>query len=107
MLSRREREFLHNPEKFSGNYARWLRYSIRRKIRKTMQDLELISRTWPQALENFPTLAVNVREIPNAEKLISREKGLEKEVWGNLSPNKPRAGFEPATCGLRGRRSAS
>lgn len=56
MLSKREQEFLQNPEKFSRNYARWLRYNIKRKIRKTIQDLELISWTWPQALENFPTL---------------------------------------------------
>ena len=55
MLSRREREFLQNPEKFTGSYARWLRYSIKRKIRKTLKDLELISRTWPQALEKSLT----------------------------------------------------
>ena len=103
MLSRREREFLTNPEKFTGSYARWLRYSIKRKIRKTMQDLELISHTWPQALENLPTPLVNVRKHPNVENLISRERPLEKGVWGNLSPKTGPPGFEPGTPGLEGR----
>ncbi|MCD6325618.1 hypothetical protein J7L97_04945, partial [Candidatus Bathyarchaeota archaeon] len=67
MLSRREREFLQNPEKFTGSYARWLRYSIKRKIRKTMKDLELISRTWPQALENSLTL----KSLPLEKTLTS------------------------------------
>jgi len=93
MLSRREREFLTNPEKFTGSYARWLRYSIKRKIRKTIKDLELISQTWPQALENFPTPTVNVKEIPNSNYLTNREN----------QRIKPRAGFESATCGLQDR----
>ena len=105
MLSKREREFLYNPQKFSKSYSRWLRYNIRRKLRKAARDLELISQTWPQVLEDFPTLAVNIRETPNEEKVISREKASKKGVWGNSSPNEPRAGFEPAACGLRGRRS--
>ena len=106
MLSRREREFLTNPEKFTGSYARWLRYSIKRKIRKTMQDLELISRTWPQALENSLTPLVNVREYPNMRKLIFREKASEKEVWGNLFPNAGPGGLEPPTSGVQNRHSS-
>ena len=103
MLSRREREFLANPEKFSKNYARWLRYSIRCKIRKAAQDLDLISRTWPQALENFLTLDLSVRVFSNAENIISHEKALKKGVWGNPSPNAGPGGLEPPTPGLEGR----
>ncbi|MDW8093390.1 MAG: hypothetical protein RMJ06_06965, partial [Nitrososphaerota archaeon] len=104
MLSRREREFLINPGKFTGSYARWLRHSIKRKIRKITQDLELISQTWPQALENFQTPLVNVRENSNAENLINNEKVPEKGILENSS-NKPLAGpvgLEPTICGLGG-----
>ncbi|MEM1990245.1 MAG: hypothetical protein QW782_06390 [Candidatus Bathyarchaeia archaeon] len=86
MLSRREREFLMNPENFTGSYARWLRYSIKRKMRKIIQDLELISQKWPQALENLQTPILSVRENSNVKNLISHEETSEKGVWGNLSP---------------------
>ena len=93
MLSKREREFLYNPQKFSKSYSRWLRYNIRRKLRKAARDLELISQTWPQVLENFPTFAVNVREIPNEEKLISREKASKKRGWGEFVPQRAPGGL--------------
>ena len=103
MLSKREREFLYNPQKFSKSYARWLRYNIRRKLHKITRDLELISQTWPQVLEDFPTLIVNVRENPNEKKLISHEKASKKGIWGNFSFETGPGGFEPPTPGLEGR----
>ncbi|GEM_PF-6200383 len=103
MLSRREREFLTNPEKFTGNYARWLRYSIKRKMRKIIQGLELISQKWSQALENLQTPILSVRENSNVKNLISHEETSEKGVWGNLSLNAGPGGLEPPTPGLEGR----
>ena len=102
MLSRREREFLTNPEKFTGNYARWLRYSIKRKMRKIIQGLELISQKWSQALENLQTPILSVRENSNVKNLISHEETSEKGVWGNLSLNAGPGGLEPPTPGLEG-----
>ena len=43
MLSRREREFLENPASFSRLEARVYKHKIKRKLLKTLQDLELIN----------------------------------------------------------------
>ena len=43
MLSKREREFLENPASFSKSEIRIYRFKIKRKLLKTLQDLELIN----------------------------------------------------------------
>ena len=42
MLSQREREYLRNPGRFSREYARFLRYSIRRKVARLVEDIRLL-----------------------------------------------------------------
>ena len=73
MLSPREREFFHNPEKFTKSYARWLRYNIGSKIRKHTKPRAHFMDI-AQALENYLIANLNVAENPNIGKLISREK---------------------------------
>ena len=42
LLSKIEREFVENPHRFSKKAAKDLRYRIKKKIKKTRSDLELL-----------------------------------------------------------------
>ena len=100
MLSPREREFLHNPEKFTRSYARWLCYNIGSKILKHTRPRGHFMDI-AQALENYLIANSNVAENPNIGKLISREK-LPKKRFGRIYPHmRPQAGFGPETYGLQ------
>ena len=94
MLSKREREYLLNPRAFNRNYVRKLRFTIKRKLSKLNEDLRLIAKTHPEMLQELVTSNLQaVTKFSNASKKMIKVE--------------PRAGFEPATCGLQGRRSTN
>ena len=78
MLSKREREFLESPEKFPRNYARRLRFTIRRKIKALSEELELITRVRPELLREIITYEPGVTFSRNTVM----EKNFEMEGRG-------------------------
>lgn len=72
MLSRHEREYLMNPGAFNSNYARKLRFSIRRKLSRLAKDLKLIAEKHPEMLQNLVTVSQQcVTEFGNLGRGIS------------------------------------
>ena len=78
MLSKREREFLESPEKFSKNYVRRLRFTIRRKLRALSEELEFIMKTRPELLREIITHELGVTFSRNTVM----EKNFEMEGRG-------------------------
>ncbi len=78
MLSKREREYLQNPKTFNSNYARRLKFSIRRKLSRLNEDLKLIAEKHPEMLQNL---------ITSTDKIVTKfcnAKDAFTENLGNL-----------------------
>ena len=97
MLSKMELEFLKTPENFSADYARVLRHRIKAKTTQLRSELSLLDRSGPNVTENCN----GVTEFCNGQQ---NKQGLNQVAFGEILAGP--TGIEPATYGLRVRRSS-
>ena len=100
MFSKAERRFLEamisgDLKGYSKKYSEVLRYRIRRKMKTALGDLDLAAKAF--GITSLQKIVVALQES------VESYKPTQEGFLGI----KPRAGFEPATCGLQGRRSTS
>ena len=128
MLSKWERQTLNKllqGLKVPKTHLKVVRSRIRKKLAKLQLDLQLIAATVPDLLQNLSPPSVtrnsnqlttsNQKQLPHQDVIHaynSSKRSMHENsasIMGNRGNFlvKPRAGFEPAACGLRGRRSTS
>ena len=78
MLSRIEREYLTNPERFDANYRRVLRHRIRSKVKALQPELMLIADSGIMKIDNGITEFCNSKISTNRayfnKSLVARER---------------------------------
>ena len=97
MLSKIELGFLKSPETFSSDYARVLRHRLKAKTFQMSDELSLLNRFSLSVTKNYN----GVTEFCNGQQ---NKQGLNHVVFGEILAGP--TGIEPATYGLRVRRSS-
>ena len=97
MLSKIELEFLKSPENFNTDYARVLRHRIKAKTVQMNNELSLLAGADVNVTKNCN----GVTEFCNGQQ---NQQGLNHLAFGEILAGP--TGIEPATYGLRVRRSS-